>query len=174
MKRIIASALLPVLCVAISFAQIPFTGTWMIKKTMMGTTVAGYLSFDNDTQGRATNKVVIDLKINILGVKAAGKAELSVDGTFVTKDDKLTIRWNKDSFSSTVTPVEMTYKGKASSDRKEKLEKMFDEIVKEMKADIEKNAVDEYYNVSVKGDKLSLTSLNEKGKPETEKFTRSE
>ena len=172
MKKIIATAALSVLFATLTLAQIPFTGTWMMKQSVMGTTIADYLSFDNDSQGQATNKIVIDMKMNIVGIKAVGKAEISVSGTFVTNGDKLTINWDLETFTVTKTPVEMTYKGEPIEDGKEEFAESLEEIVTEIKSDIEKNKVDEYFNVRVSGDKLSMSSLDEKGKKETEKFSR--
>ena len=172
MKKIILTAAFSVLFAAISFAQIPFTGSWFMKQTVMGTTITDYLSFDNDTQGKANNKFVIDFKMNILGIKAVGSAELSVDGTFTTDGNKLTINWDKDTFVITKTPMVVTYHGETMDDDDEEYNEMLDDIVKEVKEEIEKNAVDEYYDVRVKGDKLTLTSLGDNGKPETDKFSR--
>ena len=172
MKKIIATAILSILFTAAASAQIPFTGSWIMKQTVMGTTITDCLSFDNDSQGKATNKIVIDLKMNIVGIKAVGKAELSVSGDFVTDGDKLTINWDKDSFTVTKTPIEMNYHGEPIEDGKEEFDNMLEEIVTEITSDIEKHAVDEYYNVRVKGNKLSITSLDDNGKPETDKFTR--
>ena len=172
MKKIIATTALTLLFVTLSFAQIPLAGSWMMKQTVMGTTVADYLTFDNDAQGSANNKITIDFKFKMLGVKAEGKAEISVSGTFVTDGDKLTINWDQESLSVNSTPIVMSYGGEVIDEGKEEFEGMLDEIVADIRSEIEKNAVDEYFDVRVKGNRLSLTSLDEKGKKETEKFSR--
>ena len=66
----------------------------------------------------------------------------------------------------------MSYGGEVIDEGKEEFEGMLDEIVADIRSEIEKNAVDEYFDVRVKGNRLSLTSLDEKGKKETEKFSR--
>ena len=172
MKRIIATAALAIMMAATALAQNPITGTWTMKKTVMGTTVADFLSFENDTQGTATNKIAIDLKVSILGVKASGQAEITVTGAFTASEDKLTINWDKESFVMNATPIEMSYMGEAIEDDTADFQEMMDDIIKDIKEDLEKNPVDEYFNVRVKGDKLSLTSLDEKGKKETTRFTK--
>ena len=172
MKKIMVSAAFSILFAAMAFAQLPLTGTWLMTESVMGTTIADYLTFDNDSQGLATNKIVIDLKINIFGVKATGKAELTVNGTFVCEGDKLTIHWNQDSLNVVSTPVTMSYKGEAIEDDTKEFEDMLSDLVKEIKDDIAQHNPDEYSPVRVKGDKLLLTSPDEKGKAETDKFSR--
>ena len=174
MKKIIATAALSILFVAVSFAQVPLAGSWMMKQSVMGTTIYDYLTFDNDAQGSANNKITIDFKFKMLGVKAEGKAEISLSGSFVADGDKLTINWDQESLNVTSTPIVMSFAGEVVDDGKEEFDGMLDEIVAEIKSDLEKHAVDEYFDVCVKRNKLSLTSLNDKGKKETDKFSRLE
>ena len=173
MKKLIAIAALSLLFLDLSFAQIPITGSWFKKMTVMGTTVSDTISFDNDSKGQATNKFFIDFKMNILGIKASGQAEMNFTGTFVAEGKNLTINWDTESVSLTRTPMTVTYMGETMDDGDEKeFDEMMDELVGEIKTELEKNPVDEYYNVSVKGDKLILMSKDENGKQETDKFSR--
>ena len=57
-------------------------------------------------------------------------------------------------------------------DDDEGYDEILDEIVAEIKKGLDESDEDEYYNVRVKGDKLYMTSDDEKGKASTDKFTK--
>ena len=171
MKKIFASIAFTFLFSVAALAGLPLKGTWNMSQSISGTTVSDYLTFDNDTEGQVVNKFVISLKMSVLGIKITGGAEVCVSGTFVSDGDKLSIKWDRESYTDSKTPLTVTYKGEAMDDD-EGYDEILDEIVDEIKKGLDESDEDEYYNVRVKGVKLYMTSDDEKGKPSTDKFTK--
>ena len=130
MKKIITTAVLAILFSMTSLAQTPLKGSWSISQSMMGTKITDILSFDNDIQGQATNKFVIDMKISTFGVKIIGSAEITIKGDFTSEGDKLTINWEQDSFEATQTPIELYVMGEKVEDDKEEYEDMMGDIIR--------------------------------------------
>ena len=172
MKKLLTTAAFAVLSSILSFAQLPLEGTWCMSQTFFGTTVADYMIFENNTGGKVTNKLVINMKMTVAGAKVTGDAEIALEGTFTAEGDKVTIKWDQDTRKVTQKPMEVNYKGEKIDEDFSDCDEIFTELIQETEEEIKTADVDEFYNVKVKNDKLFMTSKDEKGKAETDKFTR--
>jgi len=172
MKKLFISSLL-VLVSIISFAQDNLKGKWMESMSMLGLTVTETMNFYDNKSGKVVSDFVMDIKIGMLGVKVNGAAAGRLEGTFTYQGDKISIKWNPDSFKFDFTkPITAVYKGEVIDDPKltDMAKDSFSDIEKDMRKSIEEG--DEYFGVQIKGDKLILKSIGEDGKTETEKLTR--
>ena len=151
-------------------AQTSLRGTWCMKASLMGMSGSNYMTFDGDTQGTVYDEATAGVKIHFMGVKSSGELKCSASGTFVLEGDRLVIHWNPDTYKVTKSPVEASVNGHEDAAMKKELEEQLQETIDDVAKELQGEEV--YTNVRVKGDKLRLTSLNEKGKEETDKYTR--
>ena len=152
------------------FAQTSLKGTWCMKASLMGMSGSNYMTFDGDTKGTVHDEATAAVNINIMGIKSSGQVKCTVSGTFVLTGDRLVINWDPKTYKVTKSPIEASVNGKEDASMKKELEEQLQETINDVAKELE--GEDVYTNVRVKGDKLRLTSLNEKGKEETEKYTR--
>ena len=126
---------------------------------------------DDNTQGTAIMKMTIGLNLNIMGFKAIGTAVISISGDFTAEGDKMLVKWDPESITSSRTPVTVTYKGEPDDDTKD-FEDSLTEIIEETEKEFKSWTETEFYNLKVKGDTLYMTSKDEKGKASTDKLKR--
>lgn len=175
LKRVFLAVLFTIISFC-CFAQNSLKGTWTKKESAMGLTATEEMTFADAMSGKVVDKAVIVIDFGMFGIKVQGQYDGHIEGTFRYDGKTLTIDWDQSSFNMVNTkPMTVsskkTDKGTKASVEK-KIAELMEEAIEESKKEIASQVKDVYTSVEIKSDKLILKQVNEKGKTETEKYTR--
>jgi len=182
MKKLILTLVMLAMAVC-GYAQASLKGTWEQSQSMMGMSASETITYQDEKTGKVCDKAKMTINVGMMSARVKGEANCYLEGTFKYVGDKITIKWNPDSFKFDMTkPLTVTIKNEESLPKEKKAElekkkkemaKEFEEIITSLKEDMMKKLSEEEVLTDVKvSDKKLTYKYIEDGKTQTDKYTR--
>lgn len=150
------------LCTGLS-AQDQLAGGWIRKENTSGVDIWENVTFSAGNQGTVDHHSIVNVDISMLGLKATGKVDSHLTGTFTFANGTLSIRWNRETAEHKILqPFKASMMGKEIPDIEGQLQPLLDAVANDIN----------YHSVTINKDKLTLVTKDARGKKQTKKYTR--